>query len=163
MVMLILIQVNTGHGEMEYNPETQRWEGNEKDLAFFDPPQTSPKTPRLTTIAPVNDVIPKVYENMQYDSENLCWRPIGGVEDDIFAGLEDLADENQPQYDSDGLEIDDDWEIFDLGTEWERRALAEEQRYIRKTKAWIRSNKEVDPFEILDVLAEFESAGGGFN
>ncbi|KAL6720222.1 hypothetical protein ACLMJK_002143 [Lecanora helva] len=108
-------------GDMKWNPQFQRWDGNENDLApalaAFDPPQ-SPKSPLAGKAAPA--LIANVgsakgvqmQNGMVFDPHRMCWlkaaprsrmqrdgrtsNPMSPDtiedEDDPFAGLDDLDD-----------------------------------------------------------------------
>jgi hypothetical protein len=187
---------------MQYNPLTFRWEGNENDLepfeipAFYPPssPEASPasKPPALiTNVGQAGGV--QVVGEMVFDPRRMCWlkmAPTGlsherrgpdsaGVssvqlddEEDVFAGLEDLKEEDETGRSSyggggggpairggedirhvSGGTIGDGsgdelgpvlGEEFDVGPEFIRRQRAEEEKWRRKVEAWLRSQESMD-------------------
>jgi hypothetical protein len=169
-----LINITAVKG-MHYNPSLYRWEGNENALAPFDVPSTpiSPKpAPALiTNVGAMQGV--QVVGGMVFDPQRMCWLKMastqpskGGVavapdeEEDVFAGLDDLADRPQPKAtepkarnvssDVEGVtgekgDSSDEWlvgEEFDVGPEFVRRQRAEEDKWRRKVEKWVGRDRE---------------------
>lgn len=75
---------------MRWNPELQKWEGNEDVLRDFDPPPP-PLRPALITNFGANARTPQTVGNMVWDPVTMSWR---GNEDDglVFDGFDDEDD-----------------------------------------------------------------------
>jgi hypothetical protein len=187
---------------MQYNPLTFKWEGNENDLepfeipAFHPPssPEASPssKPPALiTNVGQAGGV--QVVGEMVFDPRRMCWLKMaptgmaherrgpdsGGVssvqledEEDVFAGLEDLKEEDETGRSSyggagGGLAVrggegvrqvsgattgdgsGDELgpvlgEEFDVGPEFIRRQRAEEEKWRKKVEGWLRAQESMD-------------------
>ncbi|KAI0788624.1 hypothetical protein C8Q75DRAFT_769078 [Abortiporus biennis] len=92
-------------GEMKWNPQTLRWEGNDQALRDFDSAITSTRPALITHLTGSSIGSPvasgaRVVGNMIFDPSRMCWistLPPEEDEPDVFA---DLADD----------EDDDDWE-----------------------------------------------------
>ncbi|KAL9111558.1 MAG: hypothetical protein Q9227_004046 [Pyrenula ochraceoflavens] len=107
---------------MLYNPVTQQWEGNENVLTDFDLSSTAvaPHSPRSPKPAPAlitnvgSSTGFQVVGGMVFDPQRMCWLKMapnskasssslrGGIsavqlddEEDVFAGLEDLKEEDE--------------------------------------------------------------------
>lgn len=185
---------------MFYNPETQEWEGNENATAGFDlPTPVAPPSPRSPKPAPAlitnvgSSTGFQVVGGMVFDPHRMCWLKMapsqqqnppssslrGGVstlqldeEEDVFAGLEDLKEEDESRFsnpggsgapnsrktsgtdpkeqDTDaggGGESSDEWvvnEEFDVGPEFVKRQRHEEERWRRKVEKWLRHPTALD-------------------
>lgn len=176
---------------MQYNPMTFKWEGNENDLdpfdvpAFYAPPDSpdgspSGKPPALiTNVGQAGGV--QIVGEMVFDPRRMCWlkmaptreqmRPMSGVssvqledEEDVFAGLEDLKEEDETGRSSFGGALDmrqvsgataaadgsgDEGlpmlgEEFDVGPEFIRRQRVEEEKWRRKVECWLRPEESMD-------------------
>jgi hypothetical protein len=188
---------------MQYNPQTFTWEGNENDLDLFEipifhpplSPEGSPssKPPALiTNVGPAGGV--QIVGEMVFDPRRMCWLKMaptgmsherrgpdsGGVssvqledEEDVFAGLEDLKEEDETgrsSYggagggglgvrggeggrhvsgattgDGSGDELGPGLgEEFDVGPEFIRRQRGEEEKWRRKVEGWLRAQESMD-------------------
>ncbi|KKY15896.1 putative cytokinesis regulator [Phaeomoniella chlamydospora] len=180
---------------MQYNPLLFRWEGNENALAPFDVPQptlltpTSPKpAPALITNVGSLATGVQISGGMIFDPQRMCWLKMasqqrdssgtaslrGGVgsvqleeEEDVFAGLEDLREEDEANKQSTSRKVSGDnfeankdedepgaggdssdefmvSEEFDVGPEFVRRQRAEEDKWSRKVGKWIRGPEDAE-------------------
>ena len=171
---------------MQYNPLTFKWEGNENALdpfevpAFHPPPSPdgspSSKPPALiTNVGQAGGV--QVVGGMVFDPRRMCWlkmapmQPVnpssaigsnGSVqleeEEDVFAGLEDLKEEDEGRSSvgafgardarqvsgasGEGAEEFTLGEEFDVGPEFIRRQRNEEEKWKKKVEAWLRPADE---------------------
>lgn len=180
---------------MFYNPVTLQWEGNENATSGFElPAPVAPPSPRSPKPAPAlitnvgSSTGFQVVGGMVFDPHRMCWLKMapsqpqnpassslrGGVgtlqldeEEDVFAGLEDLKEENESRFSSNhggsgapnsrktsgtdpqekdvdaggGGESSDEWvvnEEFDVGPEFVKRQRHEEERWRRKVEKWLR-------------------------
>lgn len=91
-------------GGMYYNPETLRWEGNEKVLQKFEDADTSALDPMLIKknigqydlienkkLRSKSGKNPEVVGDMMFDEKNLRWVSIHNEPPDPFAGIDDIA------------------------------------------------------------------------
>jgi len=94
-------------GDMKWNPQTLRWEGNDQALKDFDATSTRPAliTPLTGSSigSPVGSFTSGVRRvgNMIFDPQRMCWisaLPPEENEPDVFANLAD--DENENDWDS---------------------------------------------------------------
>ena len=189
---------------MQYNPLTFTWEGNENDLEPFEIPAFHPpsspagsptsKPPALiTNVGQAGGV--QVVGEMVFDPRRMCWLKMaptgmaherrgpdsGGVssvqfedEEDVFAGLEDLKEEDETGRSSyagagagAGLAVQGDevarhvsgattgdgsgdelgpvlGEEFDVGPEFIKRQRAEEEKWRKKVQGWLRAQESMD-------------------
>lgn len=93
-------------GEMKWNPQTLRWEGNDQVLRDFDVAVGTSTRPALITHltgssigSPVGSLASgvKVVGNMIFDPSRMCWistLPPEEEEPDVFADLADDEDED---------------------------------------------------------------------
>lgn len=156
---------------MRYNPSTFQWEGNENEVADFDPINTPKSAPALITgVGAVKGA--QVVGDMMFDPHRMCWvkitstQPGGGkgsaVNDeleDVFAGLDDLQDKPEPKhrrniseatlpadgFDDQSGDSSEEWPIteeFDVGPEFVKRQRAEEDRWKRKVNKWVTSERQ---------------------
>lgn len=180
---------------MIYNPEKQRWEGNENTLTHFDmpPPLQTPtptsQPPKLTflerqaqqatspsppprpapaLIAPMHSAHGvQVNGGMVFDPRQMKWLKLkdgrdvsgplspsvtdGDDEEDAFAGIDDLKDENAPMPGAAGsvggggmaspvslaaAGVGEVHEEFDLGPNFIRLQRDEEAAWRRRCDAW---------------------------
>jgi hypothetical protein len=186
---------------MQYNPLTFKWEGNENELEPFEIPAFHPpsspdgspnsKPPALiTNVGQAGGV--QVVGEMVFDPRRMCWLKMaptsmardgrgpdsGGVssvqledEEDVFAGLEDLKEEDETgrssyggaggglvvragegvrqvsgttNGDGSGDELGPVLgEEFDVGPEFIRRQRAEEEKWRRKVEGWLRAQESM--------------------
>ena len=181
---------------MQYNPLTFKWEGNENDLdpfdvpAFHAPPESpegspSGKPPALiTNVGQAGGV--QVVGEMVFDPRRMCWLKMAPAkqdtasrsnsvqvedEEDVFAGLEDLKEEDETGRSSyggnnllsarvdtravsgesavDGGGSGDEMmpvlgEEFDVGPEFIRRQRVEEEKWKKRVEGWLRSEESMD-------------------
>ena len=184
--------------DMQYNPLTFKWEGNENDLdpfdvpAFHAPPESpegspSGKPPALiTNVGQAGGV--QVVGEMVFDPRRMCWLKMAPTKDqtrsgansvqvedgeDVFAGLEDLKEEDETGRSSYGGnggpntarvemrqvsgEVDGGsgdelmpvlGEEFDVGPEFIRRQRTEEEKWRKRVEGWLRSESSM----IVDVV-----------
>ena len=168
---------------MHWNPHAFRWEGNDTALhAFSPPPPASPPRPALIT----NMAGPKpgtgssgvqVNGGMVFDPQRMCWLKMGRNrgnsvaslnqmpmspteedEEDPFAGIDDLKDDNvggRPSTGGRGAARDNCaspdpgsllpvHEEFDLGPEFIRRQRDEEALWRQKVGHWFPEGTEID-------------------
>jgi hypothetical protein len=180
---------------MQYNPVLFRWEGNENALAPFDVPEFHPrgqspggspntKPPALITNMNVGQAGGvQVVGGMVFDPRRMCWlkmagpehqvptnnRNVGSVtleeEEDVFAGLEDLKEEDETASRRSRLsshlspatprdrEVSGEThssgdetlliEEFDVGPEFVRKQRNEESRWREKVSMWIGDRQEL--------------------
>ncbi|KAF8912989.1 hypothetical protein CPB84DRAFT_1841418 [Gymnopilus junonius] len=93
-------------GEMKWNPQTLRWEGNDQVLRDFDVAVGTSVRPALITHltgssagSPMSSFAsgPRVVGNMVFDPEKMCWistLPPEEDEPDVFANLADDEDDS---------------------------------------------------------------------
>ena len=98
-------------GDMKWNPQTLRWEGNDQALRDFDAATSSSTRPALITHltgssigSPVTAFASgaRVVGNMIFDPSRMCWisrLPPEEDEPDVFA---DLADDEEEDWDRKG-------------------------------------------------------------
>ena len=189
---------------MQYNPLTFKWEGNENDLEPFEIPAWHPpaspegspgsKPPALiTNVGQAGGV--QVVGEMVFDPRRMCWLKMAptstfqerrgpdsaGVssvqledEEDVFAGLEDLKEEDETGRSSyggggggSGLGVrraegtrqvsgattgdgsgDEQGPVlgeeFDVGPEFIRRQKVEEEKWRKKVGVWLRAQDSMD-------------------
>ncbi|KAL0579361.1 hypothetical protein V5O48_002637 [Marasmius crinis-equi] len=91
-------------GEMKWNPQTLRWEGNEQALREFDAVVTSTRPALITHLtgssigSPVGSFASgaRIVGNMIFDPQRMCWistLPPEEDEPDVFANLADDEEE----------------------------------------------------------------------
>ncbi|EAW14663.1 putative cytokinesis regulator (Byr4) [Aspergillus clavatus NRRL 1] len=157
---------------MRYNPNTFRWEGNETSVHEFEaeklPMSPKPAPALITNVGAMQNV--QVVGGMVFDPQRMCWLKLAPsqpgakglvavqLEDDIFAGLDDLEEKSQDklhcgrgscQNDAGHAGSGDDrslgyssdeWPIteeFDVGPEFIRRQRVEEDKWRRKVDRWV--------------------------
>lgn len=157
---------------MHYNPAACVWEGNENSVSEFD--VVSPRSPKpspalITNVGGMQNV--QIVGEMVFDPKRMCWLKLAPtqpgsshivamVEDDVFAGLDDLEDKPQRAVSAaSGLRSSggedfgapasgddpsgdsyDEWPIteeFDVGPEFIKRQRAEEEKWKRKVDKWV--------------------------
>ncbi|KAF7306806.1 hypothetical protein MIND_00472300 [Mycena indigotica] len=101
-------------GEMKWNPQTLRWEGNEHVLRDFDAAVGTSTRPALITHltgssigSPVGSFAngARIVGNMIFDPARMCWistLPPDEDEPDVFANLADDEDEDESAWESKG-------------------------------------------------------------
>ncbi|KAH1529111.1 hypothetical protein KXW39_008910 [Aspergillus fumigatus] len=163
---------------MQYNPDSFQWEGNETSVIGFDSLR-SPKSPKpapalITNVSAMQNV--QVVGGMVFDPRRMCWLKLASsqpgaqgmvavqVEDDVFAGLDDLEEKSQRKppggpgsgsYDVVERTVSgdepscgdssDEWpmtEEFDVGPEFVRRQRVEEEKWRRKVEKWVHSERD---------------------
>ncbi|KAF9270086.1 hypothetical protein L218DRAFT_12023 [Marasmius fiardii PR-910] len=93
-------------GEMKWNPQTLRWEGNEQALREFDAVVTSTRPALITHLtgssigSPVGSFASgaRIVGNMIFDPQRMCWistLPPEEDEPDVFANLADDEEEGE--------------------------------------------------------------------
>jgi hypothetical protein len=165
---------------MRYNPVTCRWEGNENIISDFDiiPSSKSPKpAPALITSVGSTQGL-QLVGSMVFDPQRMCWLKVAPTRsnkdvlavvkdeiDDVFAGLDDLKEEEcrsrRSQVESQNLndlepfgDLDDqsggdcldEWAVaeeFDVGPEFIKRQRAEEEKWRRKCAKWVSSDRQM--------------------
>ncbi|KAK7059080.1 hypothetical protein VNI00_001704 [Paramarasmius palmivorus] len=99
-------------GDMKWNPQTLRWEGNEQALRDFDAVVTSTRPALITHLtgssigSPVGSFTSgaRIVGNMIFDPQRMCWistLPPEEDEPDVFANMADDEEEGDP-WDSKG-------------------------------------------------------------
>ncbi|KAL9054280.1 MAG: hypothetical protein Q9162_004238 [Coniocarpon cinnabarinum] len=167
---------------MHWNPHALRWEGNDAALHAFSPPPPSPPRPALITNmtaqgpgAGSSGV--QVNGGMVFDPQRMCWLKMGrnrnnsvasnnqvpmsptqdDEEEDPFADIEDLKDDNVPGRPSTGAGAQKETgmsvdlggllpvhEEFDVGPEFIRRQREEEATWRQKVAPWFPEGTETD-------------------
>ncbi|RHZ43970.1 putative cytokinesis regulator (Byr4) [Aspergillus thermomutatus] len=162
---------------MHYNPDSFQWEGNETSVIEFESLR-SPKSPKpapalITNVSAMQNV--QVVGGMIFDPRRMCWLKLAPsqpgaqgmvavqVEDDVFAGLDDLEEKGQRKplggpgsgiYDVFDRTVSgderscgdssDEWpmtEEFDVGPEFVKRQRVEEEKWRRKVEKWVQSER----------------------
>ncbi|KAJ7275168.1 hypothetical protein B0H12DRAFT_1041720 [Mycena haematopus] len=101
-------------GDMRWNPQTLRWEGNEQVLRDFDAAVGTSTRPALITHltgssigSPVGSFAngARIVGNMMFDPARMCWistLPADEDEPDVFANLADDEDDDEGGWESKG-------------------------------------------------------------
>jgi hypothetical protein len=101
-------------GDMRWNPQTLRWEGNEQVLRDFDAAVGTSTRPALITHltgssigSPVGSFAngARIVGNMIFDPARMCWistLPPDEDEPDVFANLADDEDDDEDAWESKG-------------------------------------------------------------
>ncbi|KAK0191323.1 hypothetical protein F5146DRAFT_1048153 [Armillaria mellea] len=98
LVLFFTSNVNLVVGDMKWNPQTLRWEGNEQVLKDFDVASTRPALITHLTGSSLGSPAPsfasgaRIVGNMIFDPTRMCWistLPPEDEEPDVFANLAD--------------------------------------------------------------------------
>jgi hypothetical protein len=94
-------------GEMKWNPQSLRWEGNDQALREFDAATTSARPALITHLTGSSMGSPaglangaRKVGNMVFDPSKMCWISTLAPEDDEPDVFADLADDEQDEGDS---------------------------------------------------------------
>lgn len=101
-VLFFTSNINLVVGDMKWNPQTLRWEGNEQVLKDFDVASTRPALITHLTGSSLGSPAPsfasgaRIVGNMIFDPARMCWistLPPEDEEPDVFANLADDEEE----------------------------------------------------------------------
>ncbi|KAG7820162.1 hypothetical protein KL928_001599 [Ogataea angusta] len=133
-------------GNMVYNPEEMKWQGNEEDLSLFES-QSSRRPALLKKSSMQRSQSSKnlqVVGNMVYDDEKLRWVSMTGkYEDDPFANFDDtIRDPPKRKREPKIVPKTSHTEHFRISDDLYKSWKLEHQRWARKVSNWFPADEE---------------------